>query len=177
LFSLIGAYTGLGSLLIGYLIAFIFIIGLIFLVWRYVKNNPILWHPPQPPKQYGIPSQTITGVNVRSRGEKQIADYFTAHQTYYEYEKPIKAGFFGSTTLGHPDFYLPEYNVYVEYWGLVHADDEQKSRNYRRAMRRKKQAYERNGIKLISLYPENLNSLDYYFRRRFRDATGYDFPR
>lgn len=44
-----------------------------------------------------------------------------AHNIKYEYEKPAKDSF--NRRISRPDFYLPEYDVYVEYWGMVDAED------------------------------------------------------
>jgi hypothetical protein len=47
-----------------------------------------------------------------------------------------------------PDFYLPEFDVYVEYWGMDTAD-------YKIGMLKKQQLYQQQGKKLISLYPDD----------------------
>ena len=59
---------------------------------------------------------TRRGVAVRSGAEKTIADYFTDNYIVYEYE-PVLMGGTNHEKVMRPDFYLPEYNVYVEYWG------------------------------------------------------------
>jgi len=45
-----------------------------------------------------------------------------------------------------PDFYLPEFDVYIEYWGMDTAD-------YKIGMLKKQQLYQQQGKRLISLYP------------------------
>ncbi len=52
-----------------------------------------------------------------------------------------------------PDFYLPELDVYVEYWGL---DTPQ----YKMSMYKKQLLYQQEGKRLISIYPRDLPSLD-----------------
>ena len=47
-----------------------------------------------------------------------------------------------------PDFYLPEFDVYIEYWGMTTAD-------YKIGMLKKQQLYQQQGKRLISLYPED----------------------
>lgn len=56
--------------------------------------------------------------------------------------------------MGVPDFYLPDFGVYVEYWGLVGAD-----RGYEKRMARKMELYWGNGVRVLSLYPGDLNDL------------------
>lgn len=52
-----------------------------------------------------------------------------------------------------PDFYLPELDVYVEYWGMDTAD-------YKIGMLKKQQLYQQQGKRLISLYPSDRIRLD-----------------
>ncbi len=122
------------------------------------------------PKQYGFTSFTNKGEKVRSYGEKQISDFFAVNNIQYQYEPKIKNVF------ALPDFYLPEYDVYVEYWGLVNADDPKVKNSYVRHMKKKMARYHSNKIKFISIYPDNLKNLDWIFRKKFEDATGNKFP-
>lgn len=48
--------------------------------------------------------------------------------------------------------------------------------NYVRTMRWKMAQYRKNNIRFVSIYPSNLNSLDYYFRKKFSDAMGFNLP-
>jgi len=75
-----------------------------------------------------------------------------------------------------PDFYLPDYDVYVEFWGLLSAEDHLTRNNYERHMRRKMAIYHKNNKRLVSIYPDNLNNLDWIFRKKFRNVTGFDLP-
>jgi len=72
------------------------------------------------PEQYGIPSVTLTGQQVRSRGEKIIADYLTYHCVAYYYEAQAMSNdwFIFKQKISRPDFFLPQYNLFVEYWGF-----------------------------------------------------------
>jgi zinc-ribbon domain len=126
----------------------------------------------QEEKEYGTPSRTMRGETVRSKSEKKIADYFaTAGIRYvYEWKAQTNAVIF-KRTFAHPDFYLPDYDVYVEYWGLLGA-----SREYERVMKWKMSQYYQNKIRFISLYPKNLENLDWVFRAKFRKAVGRDLP-
>ena len=56
--------------------------------------------------------------------------------------------------MGVPDFYLLDFGVYLEYWGLVGKD-----RGYEERMARKTEWYLRNGVRVVSLYPSDLRDI------------------
>ena len=128
--------------------------------------------------EYGTPSVTLTGQPVRSKAERVIADYFTRHLIPYYYEATATTNdwFIFKSKISRPDFYLPQYNLYVEYWGLVDSPDMGTRDNYVRTMRWKIAQYRKNNIRFVSIYPSNLSSLDYYFRRKFREVMGSNLP-
>ena len=131
-----------------------------------------------PRKQYGTRSTTKLGVEVRSRAEQQIADYFDRIGLGYEYEKHLEVGIWIFTeTVSRPDFYLSDYNVYVEYWGLLDVDNAYDRSKYTRTMKYKMARYHELGITFISIYPDNMKNLDWIFRKKFKQATGIDLPR
>ena len=132
----------------------------------------------KPSEEYGIPSVTLTGQPVRSKGERVIADYFTRHNIVYQYETEATSNdwFIFKSRISRPDFYLPRYNLYVEYWGLVDSFDRGTRESYVRSMRWKMAKYHQNNIQFVSIYPSNLSNLDYYFRRKFREVKGFDLP-
>ena len=125
----------------------------------------------EPPKQYGVTSYTQKGETVRSYAEKRLADYFDENNIQYEYEPDLRGIY------ANPDFYLPEHGVYVEYWGLVDADDPRVKHRYEKQMKRKMARYYKNKIKFISIYPRNLENLDWIFRKKFETVMGYKIPR
>jgi len=84
---------------------------------------------------------------VRSQSEKKIANWLTDQEIKFVYEKPLKLG---KVTL-HPDFYLVESDVYLEYWGLAGANQQ-----YTATMQAKLRLYQEHGVKVISLYPKHL---------------------
>ncbi len=131
----------------------------------------------KPRQKYGVESVTMKGEEVRSNAERMIADYFQKNNINYVYEQEITGRFlFFNVRISVPDFYLPDYDVYVEYWGLVYADDEWTREQYVRSMKRKMAIYHQNNIKFISLYPRNLQNLDWIFRRKFKKVTGFELP-
>ena len=119
---------------------------------------------PRPRRSYGRPSVTLKGEAVRSGAEKRIADWLFQHGVRYVYEQPV----FDSrgSCVGVPDFYLPDYGVFVEYWGLVGRD-----RGYEDRMARKTGRYLRNGVRVVSLYPGELSNLDGHFGIKLQRAV------
>src|SRR5712691_9024779 len=128
------------------------------------------------PPEYGTPSVTLTGQPVKSKGERVIADYFTRHGIPYYYEAMATTNdwFIFKAKISRPDFYLPQYNLFIEYWGLVDSPDRRTRDRYIKSMRWKMAQYHRNNIPVLSIYPSNLSSLDYYFRKKFKDLKGFD---
>ena len=94
-------------------------------------------------EEYGTPSVTLTGQPVRSKAERVIADYFTRHGIPYYYEAMATTNdwFIFKSKISRPDFYLPQYNLFVEYWGLVNSPDIGTRDNYIRTMRWKTAQY------------------------------------
>ena len=90
------------------------------------------------------------GTVVQSDGERRIADWFTGHGIAYRYDAKFRI--IGEFQI-RPDFYLPELDVYVEYWGL---DTPQ----YKMSMYKKQMLYQQEGKRLISVYPKDLSFLD-----------------
>jgi hypothetical protein len=146
-----------------------FVVGIIILLLLILlgrsKSQPL------EPTQYGYQATTLENVNVKSYSEKRLADYFTQNNIKYIYEPDM-----GYLYL-EPDFYLPEFNVYVEFWGLLDADDSYTRYKYEASMRRKMAIYHKKNIKFISIYPKNLDNLDWIFRKKFESVTGEKLPR
>lgn len=132
---------------------------------------------------------TTNGEAVKSRGEKLLADYFYQNDIRYQYERPAWATPNTTTAaiaddskfkswrmmISRPDFYLPDYDLYVEYWGMVDTEDESNRADYVRSMKWKMARYNENKIKFVSIYPKDLGDLDGIFRAKLREsAAGTD---
>jgi len=102
--------------------------------------------------------ETSEGGVVQSRGEQRIADWLTANGLVYRYDAKFRI--LGEFQI-RPDFYLPEIDVYVEYWGL---DTPQ----YKMSMYKKQMLYQQEGKKLISVYPNDLPQLDTLLKQKLR---------
>ncbi len=90
------------------------------------------------------------GTLVQSEGERLIAEWLSANNIRYRYDERIKI-IQGYSV--RPDFYLPEFDIYIEYWGMDTID-------YKIGMLMKQKLYQQEGKRLISLYPEDKNELD-----------------
>jgi hypothetical protein len=89
------------------------------------------------------------GTVVQSAGERRIAEWLMAHGLTYRYDAKFRI--IGEFQI-RPDFYLPELDVYIEYWGL---DTPQ----YKMSMYKKQTLYQQEGKRLISVYPADLPRL------------------
>lgn len=99
---------------------------------------------------------SLNNENVKSYGELLIANYLFCNSIHYQYEKEyspnsnVKSDFFYK-----PDFYLPEIDAYIEYFGI----DEKgrtapfiNSDEYNASMNWKIKIHNQGNTKLIKLY-------------------------
>ncbi len=87
--------------------------------------------------------QAEDGTVVQSDGERIIAEELTALGIAFRYDNRFRI------IKGYairPDFYLPEFDLYIEYWGM------EENLDYRIGMLEKKKLYQQAGKKLLSLY-------------------------
>lgn len=62
---------------------------------------------------------TLKGETVKSYGELEIANYLFSNNIEYEYEKEYKHETINKEYQQYyPDFYLSEYDIYIEYFGI-----------------------------------------------------------
>ncbi len=65
------------------------------------------------------PPTTINNETVKSYGEMDIANFLTQNGIRYIYEHPYEKDTRTSEYSQYcPDFYLPDYNIYIEYFGI-----------------------------------------------------------
>ena len=82
------------------------------------------------------------GTLMQSDGERRIANWLRTNAVVYRYDERIRI------VEGYairPDFYLPEFDVYVEYWGMDTTD-------YKIGMLKKQKLYQQEGKRLVSLH-------------------------
>ncbi len=89
--------------------------------------------------------RTQDGTWVQSDGERRICEILHAENLCYRYDERFRI--LNGYAI-RPDFYLPELDVYIEYWGMDTAD-------YKIGMLKKQKLYQQQGKKLISLYPKD----------------------
>lgn len=107
------------------------------------------------------------GTLVQSAGERRIADFLAQRDIAYRYDERIRI------VEGYairPDFYLPEFDLYIEYWGMDTVD-------YKIGMLKKLKLYQQEGKRLISLYRDDLPELETILEKKLRrymrlDANG-----
>ena len=123
-------------------------------------------------KRYKILRAKDTG-DYDSSGEEEIANYFRKKSIKFYLHPKIKIpkkiwifdNPFDKRTL-IPDFFLPQYNAFVEYWGMLGNEE------YRKKSELKRKAYRENGIDFISLYEKDLedkHKLDWNFTQKLLD--------
>ncbi len=90
------------------------------------------------------------GTLVQSKGERRIAEWLAAQGIAYRYDERFRIidGY-----AIRPDFYLPEYDVYIEYWGMDTAD-------YKIGMLKKQKLYQATEKKLVSVYFQDFGQIE-----------------
>lgn len=100
--------------------------------------------------------RTTNHVAVQSQGEKRIGDYLAKNRIRFVYDERYRIA---ADAVLRPDFYLPEFDLYIEYWGMD-TDD------YLERRREKQFLYRRAGKKLISLTPDDLPRMEEILREK-----------
>lgn len=109
---------------------------------------------PEPLNKVAVASlDTIQGEKVKSIEELTIANFFYLNGIEYDYEKPYPFG----NTMYRPDFYLKDYDIYLEHFGVDENNrakwltpyNEQK---YIEEMELKRETHKRNNTKLLETY-------------------------
>ncbi len=97
---------------------------------------------------------TLSGVRVRSFEELQIANFLTKHSVKFCYERDYEV----RTQTGRyrqyrPDFYLPDYKIYIEHHALdEHGNPPSGWRGYRERVEWHRQTHRRYGTKLVETF-------------------------
>lgn len=102
-----------------------------------------------------------------SEGEDYIAEYFDAIDMEYREQYVIEG--LDDKFAGYriADFYLPKYQVMVEFAGRWNRSEDERIR-----YRHKKEVYKANGIPCVWIYPDNLGVLHYIFHKRLESVLG-----
>ena len=86
--------------------------------------------------------------NLKSEGERRIADFLESNSIKYHYEPGLLiTPEYEKPRIWYPDFYLPEFGAYIEYFGLVGRQ------NYDQGIKTKETQYSKSGVSVIPVYP------------------------
>lgn len=102
---------------------------------------------------------TKSGVRVRSKAEKIIADCLFDHGVWFVYEMPLRL----DGVCLRPDFYLPDYDMVHEHFGL---EDER----YRHAAQLKMQQYQKHRIRFSYTTAADEADIEQVLTKRLREA-------
>lgn len=119
---------------------------------------------------------THRGELVRSASERRIANFLYHNRIDYQYERQLRTFRVFGRRIAKPDFYLPRYKLYIEYWGLIDAEDESVRRRYNDNMQLKLAEYNALKIRFVGLVPEDLRNLRQALTRKFARAMGFAPP-
>lgn len=109
------------------------------------------------------PYITLKGERIKSQGELDIANFLSINGVEYDYERPYeKDTADGKHSQYCPDFFLTEYNVYIEHFGIdrngnvpdyfYSEDGKTPSETYRDSMEWKRRLHKDNGTTMIECY-------------------------
>jgi hypothetical protein len=96
-----------------------------------------------------------------SEGEIYIQEFLNQKDIDSIYNQRIDFLIGDSKAFRMADFYIPRYDLYIEFFGQWNTSDEHRER-----YREKRRIYDANNLACIYIYPENLGILDYLFNYR-----------
>lgn len=111
-------------------------------------------------RKYPAEFRCDNGVYVRSLSELFIAQWLYANRITFEYERKVYFASCNQSALC--DFYLPDYDVYVEFWGM------EENEQYAAYKLWKEPLYRHNGYRLVSLHFEDLKNFRDSLRREMK---------
>jgi len=121
-----------------FLISWFIIILIIFLVLYFFVTSK------------GKRSITMKKEIVKSKSEKMIADSLYILWIDYIYEKDL---IINNKKVANPDFYLPQFNIWIEFWWL---DDDK----YNKVKEFKMKKYKEYWLKYISIYWKDIRNVE-----------------
>lgn len=88
----------------------------------------------------------------KSNGERKIAYFLESNHFKYQYERPVLVNAKqDKPRIWYPDFYLPGFGSYIEYYGMVG------KKSYDRGVKTKEIVYSKSGLHVIPVYPWMFN--------------------
>jgi DNA helicase IV len=100
---------------------------------------------------------TLNGEQVKSNQEAQIANWLLLNGIRYEYESAYRQTKTGNRVrrVYKPDFYLPDYDIYIEHWGISRAGETRHGINrekYMEQMRWKQELHHKFETTLVETF-------------------------
>ena len=84
----------------------------------------------------------------RSDGERKISRFLDGNSISHRYESALLVDSVrGKQRIWYPDFYLPEFKTYIEYYGMAGNCD------YATCLETKRSVYKKMGLDVIPVYP------------------------
>lgn len=102
-------------------------------------------------KPYTIPEE--------SDGERAVKAALKHKKIHFQQECEIRGLIGDSKKFRRADFYLPDYGIYIEFFGGWNSRDPEKRRHERTRYQEKKEIYDANGIRWFPIYPNQLLSV------------------
>lgn len=96
------------------------------------------------------------GTKYHSKGEYEIAKFLHEMDIEFEYEFPIAVVDQGKVKVWYPDFYLKEYQIVIEYFGMYNHNE-----SYRESTEHKKTVFKDCGIQFLPIYELQKNWKEY----------------
>lgn len=109
---------------------------------------------------------TKSGYFVCSKGEREVANFLSSQGIRFLYEPTVPIG----QRWNHPDFYLLDDNIYIEFFGWEH------DKKYDEDRRKKQRQFNEQHLNLISLYPHQVGSLGAVIRAAYQEMKSSKFP-
>ena len=101
------------------------------------------------------------GHPVKSQQEAMIDNYLYGHNIKHQYEKAFSIDDNPEHDL-HPDFYLPEYDLYIEHFGITGNKKYEETKEYKLPI------YKKAGITLICTTGKDINNLSANLDRKLK---------
>ena len=98
---------------------------------------------------------SLNGTKVRSKSERYIADWLYRHNIEFSYEAPLNCQDF----YFHPDFYIPQADIYLEHISDMSVGVKEKEKQYKKANKTLFKTYENIHAKDSVLFNEALDAI------------------
>ena len=90
--------------------------------------------------------------SFRSNGERKIAQFLDRYKITFNYEPSVLVRSGGYDRIWYPDFGLPKYSMFIEYFGM------ENNHAYNEGTKNKLSVYGDNEIDVIPVFPKHLRS-------------------